>query len=103
MNFKWLQKLVPTYGNWGGPGWSGGEWQSDTNLTKWDVKPIDNMDAMFRDHDMAYQTAIYTHRSSDYMLVKQLCYNCPVQGWYANVYKIAAIIIFFIRSIGGKS
>ena len=96
---QYLQRLCPTYGNWGGPGWSGGEWQDDSSLTRWDVQPIDELDALFRAHDMAYQSEIYSHKSSDNMLVHQLI-SCPVKGWYANVYRTVCIIVFFIRSLG---
>lgn len=97
--FKLLQRLVPTYGNWGGPGWSGGEWQDDTTKTKWNVQPIDELDRAFREHDMAYQAGVYTNRAADIMLLRQLMYNCNIKGWYANTYKVATTIVFFIKAL----
>ena len=44
----------PWYGNWGGPGWSGGEC-SKPGRTKWHVEPIDALDACFKEHDKGYQ------------------------------------------------
>lgn len=53
---KWWQRLFPHYGNWGGPGWSGGRWCNDPAVTDWSVPGIDDMDELFRLHDHAYQT-----------------------------------------------
>jgi RHS repeat-associated protein len=41
--------LVPTYGNWGGPGWSGGQRGGVGPLP-----PIDSMDKCFKAHDECY-------------------------------------------------
>lgn len=66
---KRLQRFVPTYGNWGGPGWSAGEWEpSDTN---WDHPCIDSMDLAFKSHDYLYQMAINKYgfeNSQEYFL-----------------------------------
>jgi len=48
---KWC---VSWYGNWCGPGWSGGEC-SKKGKTKWHVKPIDALDACCKEHDKGYQ------------------------------------------------
>jgi RHS repeat-associated protein len=45
--------LIPTYGNWGGPGWSGGQRVGDA----WPVSPsppIDADDACYMAHDYCY-------------------------------------------------
>ena len=50
-----------TYGNWGGPGSSGGE-------------PVDAMDELFRRHDLVYYLSMGREpmRCSDYLLIEQL-------------------------------
>ncbi|WP_339774682.1 S8 family serine peptidase [uncultured Thalassospira sp.] len=49
--------IVPTYGMYGGPGWTGGT--RDKDLTKEDylVEPIDDLDRLFQAHDKAYRDA----------------------------------------------
>jgi RHS repeat-associated protein len=42
--------LVPTYGNWGGPGWSGGKWGGEVGPNP----PVDSMDECFKAHDECY-------------------------------------------------
>ena len=53
-----IDALVPTYGNWGGPGWSAGKRQSNYDDTDWSVEAIDSMDEVFKGHDKKYQLAI---------------------------------------------
>ena len=43
----WTEKLVPRYGSWGGPGWSGGN-------TFPPLGPVDSMDECFKEHDECY-------------------------------------------------
>jgi hypothetical protein len=52
------QLLCPRYGNFGGPGWSGGRFVDDYRLTDWSVPATDSMDELFKRHDLAYQDAI---------------------------------------------
>jgi hypothetical protein len=61
MQINWLQLTegpgdipVPTYGQYGGPNWSGGEVVGDNEPGNYDVPPEDRLDALFRDHDQAY-------------------------------------------------
>jgi RHS repeat-associated protein len=42
--------LVPTYGNWGGPSWSGGMAGGQVGPNP----PVDSMDACFKAHDFCY-------------------------------------------------
>lgn len=44
-------------GNYGGPGWSGGEYVSPGDPVNWDVIPVDAVDSLFREHDMGYSDA----------------------------------------------
>ena len=55
---KLIHRLLPRYGNWGGPGWSGGKWQDNYENTDWSVPARDALDSLFKDHDRAYQKAI---------------------------------------------
>ena len=92
---RWPRLL--TYGNWGGPGWSGGEYVSDRRLTRWNVQPVDAMDAAFREHDMAYQTTA-CKSLADRVLVGML-WDTDVKGVWPNIYRIGAIIGFTIKSL----
>lgn len=49
--------LTWTYGNYGGPGWSGGEFVKPTEKPKWIVRPLDPLDEIFKEHDEAYYAA----------------------------------------------
>ena len=53
-----LQRLIPNYGNWGGPGWSSGRYEDDPDETDWTVPPRDSLDRLFMEHDRAYQNSI---------------------------------------------
>ena len=55
---KLIHKLLPRYGNWGGPGWSGGKWQENYENTDWEVPARDSLDVLFKIHDRSYQQAI---------------------------------------------
>ena len=92
---RWPRLL--TYGNWGGPGWSGGEYVADRRLTRWNVKPVDEMDAAFREHDLMYQQRAIPNSLADEMLVAALK-RTNVQGVWSNIYRIGAIIGFSIKS-----
>lgn len=52
------QYLIPKYGNYGGPGWSGGAMMSNYNDVDWSNKPVDSLDWRFLDHDKRYQKSI---------------------------------------------
>ncbi len=53
---------VPTYGEYGGPGYTAGEYSPPGSATDPDdyvrVEPIDPLDALFRLHDMAYDPGL---------------------------------------------
>ena len=55
------ERLVPRYGNWGGPGWTGGQETPYEKLNpeqqKALLEPIDEMDALFKTHDLCYSNA----------------------------------------------
>lgn len=91
--FKYL-----VYGNWGFPCWSGGVWVDDPNLTNWKVPPIDEMDRLFKQHDYYYQHYQTLIDFADINLIVGLK-DIKLKGVYKNGYKIAAIIVFFIKLI----
>ena len=81
-----------TYGNWGGPGWSGGEFVDDPKLVDWSVPPIDDMDALFKRHDFEVQNHIPKPHSR---LSRDLCeIPIPKELW-PKLYRYAAIGIFW--------
>ena len=81
-----------TYGNWGGPGWSGGEFVDDPKLVDWFVLPIDEMDALFKRHDFEVQNRIPKPHSR---LSSDLCeIPIPTKLW-PKLYRYAAIGIFW--------
>ena len=58
---SFLDFWVPTYGNYGGPGYTGGEYSlpgSATGPGNYALEPIDPLDALFRFHDMAYDPGL---------------------------------------------
>jgi hypothetical protein len=49
------------HGNWGGPGWTGG-YEGSWDQLSWDERrnascPVDNMDELFKQHDISYGLA----------------------------------------------
>src|SRR3954463_8401173 len=64
--------LIPTYGEYGGPGYSGGEvLTSPTQQVDYSVQPVDALDALFRLHDQAYDSPDLSVRAQgDFDLIK---------------------------------
>lgn len=61
MNLKRLKSWkgwLPTYGKWGGIGFSGGTFPTSPAETDWTVASEDSMDEVFKEHDCRYQAAI---------------------------------------------
>lgn len=88
----WWQRLIPRYGNWGGPGWSAGRW--NPSVTNWAVDAVDSMDELFKWHDWAYQNG-FDRTVADYTLTHDLR-RVRVAGVYANLYRLGAIVLFII-------
>ena len=86
-----------TYGHWGGAGWSGGEWRRPGEPVRWDVEPVDDMDAAFRIHDLRWQTGITTRREADELLAMTLR-QTNVRGAWANAYRAGAMVGFWIAA-----
>jgi len=86
-----------TYGNWGAPSWSGGEFVHDPSKVDWSVKPIDSMDDAFKRHDWAIQHGVgaLAHK----MLANELRYIAPPTSLYGKLYRYAAIGIFTVLGL----
>jgi len=87
----WWPKLL-IYGNYGGPGWSGGEFVYDPKLVDWSVPPIDDMDALFKQHDFEVQNHIPKPHSR---LSRDLCETVIPKKLWPKLYRYAAIGIFW--------
>jgi len=69
---------VPTYGNYGGPNWSGGEFVGDDEPGNYTVRPEDPLDALFRRHDKAYdQPDTLLRAKADLQLIKGILKQSP--------------------------
>jgi hypothetical protein len=92
----WPQCL--TYGNWGGPGWSGGAWVDNPDKVDWSVDPVDDMDAAFKEHDRLVQAGHgrLAHKILAVMLERQ----DPPNGPWAKLYRLACIAIFTLMGLG---
>jgi hypothetical protein len=95
---RWPRFL--THGNWGGPGWSGGEYVADRRLTRWEVEPVDAMDAAFREHDFAYQNGP-SRAQADLALARTLA-GTDVRGLWPNLYRLGAMLSFGIKGAIGR-
>lgn len=54
-----------TYGNWGGGGWSAGDFTPPGGLVNRNVPHVDELDRVFKYHDIAYEDAIYAWQDSN--------------------------------------
>jgi len=95
---KWWKYIIPTYGRWGGAGWSGGEWVNYPELTNWNIKPKDDMDKLFKEHDYYYQHCGKLTSFADVNLIIGLV-DLNISGFYKNAYKTCAIVAFCIKLI----
>lgn len=71
------------WGNWGGPGWSDGHKTYPGENINWDGPVTDAVDAVFRDHDHAYDNAI-----KKYEALEKKCFKFmqkpTLSGKFAN-------------------
>lgn len=88
--------FVP-YGNYGGPNWTGGK----INGNDFSKKPVDKMDQLFKEHDIAYQSKDPIARlKADIDLVKGLknlkgeWYKGAYDKKFALTYKASTIQVF---------
>lgn len=90
----WWQRLLPTYGNWGGIGWSAGTWNNDPAQTDWSVAAIDEMDELFKWHDWAYQHG-FALDAADWALVQDFRDVRPGTV-YGKFYRLLAMTSFTV-------
>jgi hypothetical protein len=87
--------VIPTYGNYGGPGYSNGEvLASPDQPVDYSAPPVDALDAAFRVHDMAYDSPDPLVRAQgDLALVQQIeTLSAQPQDAEASLYGGGAII-----------
>lgn len=82
-----------TYGNWGGPGWSGGEFVHDRDRVDWTVPPVDEMDALFKIHDFEVQNKIQGAHAGLYHGLLNMVMK--PKGTWSRFYRYAAIAVFW--------
>jgi hypothetical protein len=63
---------VWTYGNYGGLGWTGGEFTPPGQKSKFAAPPADGTDTVFRDHDAAYEAAQEVYKASGHTQADQI-------------------------------
>jgi hypothetical protein len=92
---------VPTYGNYGGPGYSDGEVLSSPDQpVDYSAAPVDPLDELFRFHDMAYASpSTLVRAEGDLALIQgiqglSLGLLSPEQSLYAG-----AAIVFGIQQL----
>ena len=90
----WWPKAL-TYGNFGGPGWSGGIFTNDPKMVNWKIPAVDEMDAIFKIHDWKYQNG-KSRRDADQILYLRLS-KTNINGIWSNIYRIGCLFIFSIK------
>jgi hypothetical protein len=94
--------LVPTYGNYGGPGYSDGQILTSPNQpVAYQSPPVDTLDRYFRAHDHAYDSPDPVHRAEgDLRLAQriaalpdsQLDAEASLYGGFATLFAINQIL-----------
>jgi len=98
---KWWHRLIPTYGNWGGPGWSGGQ-RGEPDFS---VNAVDSLDRCFYNHDWEYHVSKFEdeYRNADARLIQALWKldpdprewsQRPQYRFEAKVYRQLAVAVF---------
>lgn len=81
MQINWLNLTegpggipVPTYGEYGGPGWSGGAFVEADETPDYTVLPEDDLDALFLAHDQAYDfpSNDFSQAIADIVLIQEI-------------------------------
>lgn len=76
-----IDRAIPTYGRYGGPCWTAGQWGGVLGTNNWKqlyesdaTRPIDQLDRLFFSHDLAYAEAsnAYDRSAADRMLAQGL-------------------------------
>lgn len=90
---------IPTYGNYGGPNWSGGEFVGDDEPGNYTVQPEDPLDALFLTHDQAYdQPDTLLRAQADLRLIEGILQQSPdeVTG-EGDAYGGAAVLVMLYQ------
>lgn len=105
-----LNNLLPTYGNWGGPGWSAGKRTQPGEKIDWDFPVRDGLDALFKAHDWAYYLA-EEKAKTDPAAASQIIFNADIalmrdiasgnwdSGLYGALYAPLAELAFGAKSL----
>lgn len=93
---EWWQWFVPRYGNWGGPGWSGGRWNVGADRADRIMEPADALDEALMRHDGDYQAG-ELWVLADTNLVAALHNLAPPAGLYGRLYRLVAIEVFSLH------
>src|SRR5829696_6671379 len=107
MSINWLvlapadeDLRIPTYGKYGGPDYSGGKLLRSGDVPDFTVKPINDLDQLFRRHDIAVSEAesSYEQALADLRLIKRILKLPPdaVSG-EGDLYAGAAILAMIGR------
>ena len=69
---------IPTYGQYGGPNWSGGRFVGDDEPGNYTVMPKDPLDKLFLAHDKAYdQPDTLLRAKADLLLIQEILRQSP--------------------------
>jgi len=71
-----MNSIIPTYGNWGGPGWSAGERTLPNGKIDWSVIGVDELDEIFKKHDFNYNEADKPENSN---IKEELIYYADIE------------------------
>lgn len=94
-----MNKYVPTYGNWGGPGYSGGH--RPKHISRRDrtlAQPVDGFDEAFMEHDFDYEAEDYL--TGDRRLVEKLQELHPKAFSYPWAAKLVFTAMTKARELG---
>ncbi|MEW6657080.1 MAG: RHS repeat-associated core domain-containing protein [Thermodesulfobacteriota bacterium] len=82
LSFRWHR-------NWGGPGWTAGQWKPETELTRADMKvpALGPRDACYKDHDICIYRDPCNIKNCDYKLAGCLLTLSPfsLDYWFTSV------------------
>ena len=106
-----LNYLVPRYGQFGGPDWTAGNWdfRGDVGYSDpvWKAEPIDQMDALFKAHDIGYRTGnkwgadISLYEGLKGVKISELPEGYSlIEKAAATEYKYAAMAVFGAKATG---
>src|SRR5436305_341631 len=94
---------IPTYGNFGGPGYTNGVLAADPNPVSFNPMPVDPLDALFQIHDALSGNAA-TQSAVDLALVKGIVDLKPNQlDAEASVYAGVTTLVYLAQDAGSDA